>query len=76
MIQIKKDCTTCIHEPDPENVISCKYCVDFNLHEFDCDYCVHRLIENYRFCECENDDGSQNCCGDHFEFDNAKFIIQ
>lgn len=75
MTEITKDCTTCIHE---QNKTKCwNYCgVNFNSHEFKCEYCIHKLLEtDSRFCTCENDDGSQNCCGDHFEFNYKKFKI-
>lgn len=74
MKTIIKHCTTCIHESNKH--ICKKYCVLYTFHEFKCDYCIHKFSEpNKKFCECENDDGSQNCCGDHFEFNNKKYKI-
>ena len=73
LIETKKDCTTCIHE---NNNLCKKYCINFLNHEFKCEYCKYKLLEtDKKFCEMENDDGSQNCCGDHFEFNHAKFKV-
>jgi len=72
MKEIFKNCATCIHE---STEICKKYCIDFCNHEFSCDYCRYKLLENKKFCEMENDDGSQNCCGDHFEFNEKSFKI-
>jgi len=75
MITIAKNCTTCIYEHDKH--LCSKYCVDFKNHEFKCDYCIHKFISStQQFCELENDDGSQNCCGDHFEFNNNLYKIE
>jgi len=73
MIKIPKDCTTCVYE-DNKHVCQ-KYCKLYVYHEFKCDYCKYRLIGKERFCEMENDDGSQNCCGDHFGFNSKEFEI-
>ena len=73
MIKISKNCTTCTYEHDKR--MCQKYCVNFNNHEFHCDYCIYRLFGKGKFCELENDDGSQNCCGDHFEFNKNDFEI-
>ena len=77
MTEIKKDCTTCIHEDNKQKCKCFNDCAGvYDYHEFKCDYCNHKLLEtDKKFCECENDDGSQNCCGDHFEFNNVKFQI-
>lgn len=74
MIIIPKNCDTCNHNP---NTLNCKkYCESFKNHEFKCDYCDYKLPESdKRFCEQENDDGSQNCCGDKFEFNHSKYKI-
>jgi hypothetical protein len=73
MIKIAKDCTTCVYE---ENKHMCqRYCKLCAYHEFKCDYCKYKLIDKERFCEMENDDGSQNCCGDHFKFNNLIYEV-
>lgn len=73
MIKINKDCTTCVYE---QNKHMCqKYCKLYTYHEFKCDYCKYKLIGKEKFCELENDDGSQNCCGDHFEFNDKEYSI-
>jgi len=74
MIDIYKNCETCAYKQN--NQICKKYCIDFKNHEFDCNYCIYKLIQNEKFCELENDDGSQNCCGDHFEFNSKIFLIK
>lgn len=72
-IKIPKDCTTCMHE---HNHLCKKYCIDFQNHEFKCDYCSHKFLETEtKFCECENEDGSQNCCGDHFKFNSEIYVF-
>ena len=73
MITISKNCTTCLYE---QYKLCIKHCVDFKNHEFSCDYCIHRTFNTDKFCKCENDDGSQNCCGDHFEFNTNLFEIE
>jgi hypothetical protein len=73
MKKILRNCTTCSHE----NIrhMCEQYCINFKNHEFKCDYCKHKLIGSKRFCECENEDGSQNCCGDHFIFNDVEFRV-
>jgi len=71
--KIVKNCTTCEHESHVE--VCSKYCIDFKNHEFKCHYCINKLDAGSKFCACENDDGSQNCCGDHFEFNYLKFKL-
>ena len=74
MIIISKNCDTCVHDISRDNCQ--KYCNSFSNHEFKCDYCDYKLPDNNkRFCEQENNDGSQNCCGDHFEFNHSKYKI-
>jgi len=71
MITVVKNCGTCVYE---QNVSVCqKYCKLYVYHEFKCDYCKYKLIDKERFYEMENDDGSQNCCGGHFEFNTMLF---
>lgn len=73
MIEISKNCTTCVYESQKH--LCQKYCKLYSSHEFKCVYCKYKLIDNDRFCEMENDDGTQNCCGDHFEFNDNLYKI-
>lgn len=78
-IKIKKDCTTCLFQPslNTNNRACSVYCKNFSIHDFTCEYCIHKLPEgDSHFCEMENEDGSQNCFhGDHFEFNHLKYEI-
>lgn len=74
MINVTKNCATCMNEGIQD--MCKKYCINFKNHEFKCDYCKNKLLEtDKKFCTCENDDGSQNCCGDHFKFNDIKYKI-
>lgn len=74
MILITKKCDNCIHN---SNKPMCeKYCKSFSSHEFRCEYCIRKLSDgDKRFCEQENEDGSQNCCGDKFDFNTIKYKL-
>lgn len=73
MIKIPKNCTTCVYEQGKR--MCQQYCVNYASHEFKCDYCKYKLFDKDKFCEMENDDESQNCCGDHFEFNELVYKI-
>jgi len=64
---MEKTCNNCIHK---ESYMFCEpYCIDYSSHEFTCEYCKHKFIDNILFCDMDEGDDGMSCCGDKFELD-------